>query len=215
MNDTLLWYTTRGAGAVSLLLLSAVVALGVLTAVRFEAAGWPRFLTAAFHRNLSLTALVFLALHVVTAVTDPFAHLGWAVALIPFTSWYRTLWVGLGTIAVELLVAIGVTTLLRRWLGHGVWRAVHWLAYAAWPVAFVHGIGAGTDAGSDWMIAVDFLSAGAVLTAVVGRMLGPRPDRMADHRARFRATVSPHPDRPPPGGEGDGRGGRELTEMPR
>ncbi len=208
MNDTLLWYTTRGAGAVSLLLLSAVVALGVLTAVRFEAAGWPRFLTAAFHRNLSLTALVFLALHVVTAVTDPFANLGWAVALIPFTSWYRTLWVGLGTIAVELLVAIAVTTLLRRWLGHGAWRAVHWLAYAAWPVAFAHGIGAGTDAGSDWMIAVDFLSAGAVLTAVVGRVLGPRPDPMADHRARFRTTVSPHPNPPPPGG-------REFREVPR
>ena len=119
MNDTLLWYTTRGAGAVSLLLLSAVVALGVLTAVRFEAPGWPRFLTAAFHRNLSLTAVVFLALHVVTAVTDPYAHLGLTVALVPFTSWYRTLWVGLGTIAARLgathlvYVACDATALAR------------------------------------------------------------------------------------------------------
>jgi sulfoxide reductase heme-binding subunit YedZ len=189
MNDTLLWYTTRGAGAVSLLLLSAVVAMGVLTAVRFEARGWPRFLTAAFHRNLSLTAVVFLALHVVTAVADPFAHLGWAVALVPFTSWYRTFWVGLGTIAVELVVAVVATSLVRRWLGHATWRAVHWLAYAAWPVALVHGIGAGTDGSSGWMIAVDVLCGGAVLAALAGRLLGPRPDRMADHRARFRTTV--------------------------
>jgi sulfoxide reductase heme-binding subunit YedZ len=189
MNDTLLWYTTRGAGAVSLLLLSAVVAMGVLTAVRFEARGWPRFLTAAFHRNLSLTAVVFLALHVVTAVTDPFAHLGWAVALVPFTSWYRTFWVGLGTIAVELVVAVAATSLVRRWLGHATWRAVHWLAYAAWPVALVHGIGAGTDGASGWMIAIDVLCAGAVLAALAARLLGPRPDRMADDRARFRATV--------------------------
>ena len=122
MNDTLLWYTTRGAGAVSLLLLSAVVTLGVLTAARFEAPGWPRFVTAALHRNLALTALVFLALHVLTAVTDPFAHLGLSVALLPFTSWYRPLWVGLGTIAVELVVAVAATSLLRRWLGHGAHR---------------------------------------------------------------------------------------------
>jgi sulfoxide reductase heme-binding subunit YedZ len=176
MNDTLLWYTTRGAGAVSLLLLSAVVALGLLTAVRFEAPGWPRFLTAALHRNLSLTAVVFLALHVVTAVTDPYAHLGLTVALVPFTSWYRALWVGLGTIAVELVAAVVVTSLVRRWLGLNAWRAVHWLAYAAWPVAMVHGIGAGTDGTSDWMVAIDVLSAGAVLTALAGRLLGPRPD---------------------------------------
>ena len=189
MNDTLLWYTTRGAGAVSLLLLSGVVALGVLTAVRFEAPGWPRFVTAALHRNLSLTAVVFLALHVLTAVTDPFAHLGLVVALVPFTSWYRTLWVGLGTIAVELIVAVAATSLFRRWLGHTAWRAVHWLAYAAWPVALVHGIGAGTDGTSDWMIAIDVFCAGAVLTAAAGRLLGPRPDRMADARARFRTTV--------------------------
>jgi predicted ferric reductase len=189
VNDTLLWYTTRGAGAVSLLLLSAVVAMGVLTAVRFETRGWPRFLTAAFHRNLSLTAVVFLALHVVTAVADPFAHLGWAVALVPFTSWYRTFWVGLGTIAVELVVAVVATSLVRRWLGHATWRAVHWLAYAAWPVALVHGIGAGTDGSSGWMIAVDVLCGGVVLAALAGRLLGPRPDRMADHRARFRTTV--------------------------
>jgi sulfoxide reductase heme-binding subunit YedZ len=189
VNDTLLWYTTRGAGAVSLLLLSAVVALGVLTAVRFEARGWPRFLTAALHRNLSLTAVVFLALHVVTAVTDPFAHLGWTVALVPFTSWYRPLWVGLGTVAVELMAAVVATSLLRRWLGLAAWRLVHWLAYAAWPVAVVHGLGAGTDAASGWMIAVDVLCAGAVMAAVAGRLLVPRPDRLARDRARFQATV--------------------------
>src|SRR5262249_1835649 len=153
-------------GAVSLLLLSAVVALGVLTAVRCEAPGWPRFLTAALHRNLSLTALVFLSLHVVTAVIDPFAHLGWAVAPVPFPPWERTLGVGLAPIAVELVVAIVVTSLVRRWLGGGAWRTIHWLAYAAWPVAFIHGLGAGTDASSDWMIVVDVISAGTVAAAV-------------------------------------------------
>ena len=80
MTTTWLWYTTRGAGLVSLLLLTAVTVLGVLSVARFEAAGWPRFVTTGFHRNLSLLAVVFLALHIVTAVVDPFTHLGWTAA---------------------------------------------------------------------------------------------------------------------------------------
>src|SRR5262249_53738452 len=139
--------------------------------------------------SLSLIAVVFLALHVVTAVVDPFAHLGLAVALLPFTSWYRTLWVGLGTIATELVAAVAASSLLRPCLGRAAWRAVHWLAYAAWPRALVHGIGAGTDGGADWMLAIDVLCVGAVLVAVAGRLLGPRPDRLVDARARFRTTV--------------------------
>src|SRR6476661_2013856 len=113
MNDTVLWYTTRGAGAVSLVLLSAVVVLGVLSTLRFETASWPRFLTTGLHRNIALTALVFLALHIVTAVVEPFTHLGWLSAVVPFSSYYRTFWLGLGTISFELLFAIVVTSLAR------------------------------------------------------------------------------------------------------
>jgi len=172
-----------------MLLLSAVVVLGILTQARFAAPGWPRFLTAGLHRNLSLTAVGFLALHVVTAVTDPFTHLGWAAAVVPFASSYRPLWVGLGAVAVELLVAIVVTSVLRRVLGHGAWRAVHWLAYASWPVAILHGLGSGTDAASGWMIALDVLGIGAVLAAMSARVLGPRRDPIGEHRARFRTSV--------------------------
>src|SRR2546426_5599819 len=102
MTDQLLWYTTRGAGAVSLIMLSAVVVLGLLARVRVQRPGWPRFLSAALHRDLSLLALVFLALHVVTAVVDPFAHLGIVAATVPFGSYYRAFWLGLGTVAFEL-----------------------------------------------------------------------------------------------------------------
>jgi sulfoxide reductase heme-binding subunit YedZ len=195
VNDTLLWYTTRGAGVTSLVLLSAVVVLGVLTTARFETAGWPRFLTAALHRNLSLTSVVFLALHVVTAVVDPFAHLGWASALVPFASWYRPLWVGLGTISAELMAAILVTSLVRRALGPVAWRAVHWLAYACWPVAVLHGWGSGTDSGSLWMIGVEAVCVGVVAVAVVVRLVAGRPDPLAEPRARFRSAVQ-RPERP-------------------
>src|SRR6202161_1791598 len=114
MSDQLLWYTTRGAGAVSLILLSAVVVLGLLARLRVETRGWPRFLSAAVHGDLALMTLVFLLLHIVTAVVDPFTHLGLVAAVVPFGSYYRTLWLGVGSIAVELLLAIIATSLVRE-----------------------------------------------------------------------------------------------------
>jgi predicted ferric reductase len=190
LNDTILWYTTRGAGAVSLVLLSAVVVLGVLSSLRFEVPSWPRFLTTGLHRNLALTAVVFLALHIVTAVVDPFTHLGWLAAVIPFSSYYRTFWLGLGVIAVELLVAITITSLVRGLVGHSAWRAIHWLAYASWPIAVVHGFGTGTDNLSAWMLAIDVVCIAAVVVAVGARLLMRSPDPLAADRARFRERVS-------------------------
>src|SRR5256884_1577313 len=154
MSDSILWYTTRGAGAVTLILLSAVVVLGILSTLRVQSRSWPRFLTTGLHRNLALMTLVFLALHIFTAVVDPFTNLGWSAALIPFTSYYRTFWLGLGVISFELLLAIVVTSLIRGFLGHRAWRAIHWLTYAAWPVGVLHGIGTGTDTLSVWMLAI-------------------------------------------------------------
>ena len=189
MPDTLLWYTTRGAGAVTLILLSSVVVLGILSALRVQTARWPRFLTTGLHRNLALMTLVFLALHIVTAVVDPFTHLGWAAALIPFSSYYRTLWLGLGVISFELLLAIAVTSLLRGYLGHNTWRAVHWLTYAAWPVGVIHGLGTGTDAWSAWMLAITAACVAAVGVAIILRLTTGSTDPLASARATFRTAV--------------------------
>ena len=190
MNNSILWYTTRGAGAVSLILFSAVVVLGVLSSLRFETTSWPRFLTTGLHRNLSLMALVFLALHIVTAVVDPFTHLGWLAAVVPFSSYYRTFWLGLGVIAVELMIAIAVTSLVRGIIGHAAWRAIHLLAYASWPIAVVHSFGTGTDTLSAWMLVIDVVCILAVAGAVVARLLARPPDPLAADRARFRERVS-------------------------
>src|SRR2546426_11109373 len=94
MSDTILWYATRGAGVVTLILFSGVVVLGIVSSMRWQTPAWPRFLTTGFHRNLALTTLAFLALHIVTAVVDPFTALGWNASLIPFSSSYRRLVVG-------------------------------------------------------------------------------------------------------------------------
>jgi methionine sulfoxide reductase heme-binding subunit len=182
MSDQLLWYTTRGAGAVSLVLLSVVVVLGLLARVRFESRGWPRFLSAAVHRDLALMTLVFLLLHIVTAVVDPFTHLGLVAALVPFGSYYRTLWLGLGTIAFELLIAIVATSLLRQHIGARLWRGIHWLAYLSWPVAVIHGIGTGTDGTAVWMLAIDVVCVAAVAGALLWRLVAAPPDPLAGER---------------------------------
>jgi sulfoxide reductase heme-binding subunit YedZ len=194
VSDIVLWYTTRGAGAVSMILLSAVVILGVLSSLRYRTPGWPRFLTPALHRNLALMTLVFLALHIVTAVVDPFTHLGWLTAVVPFSSYYRTFWLGLGTIAFELLAAIVVTSLLRGLIGQAAWRAIHWLAYASWPVAVAHGFGTGTDALSGWFMVLSIACVGSVAITIVYRILQPSPDPLTSARSEFRSGVSRKPD---------------------
>jgi predicted ferric reductase len=190
VTDTVLWYTTRGAGAVSMILLSAVVVLGVLSTMRVQSATWPRFLTTGLHRNLALLTLVFLALHIVTAVVDPFTHLGLLAAIVPFSSYYRTVWLGLGTIALELLLAIIVTSLLRELIGPAAWRLVHWLAYASWPIAILHGFGTGTDAWAAWFLILAIVCVGAVALAIALRLLQPAPDPLSSARSEFRSAVS-------------------------
>jgi methionine sulfoxide reductase heme-binding subunit len=189
LSNTLLWYTTRGAGAVSLVLLSAVVVLGILSVLRVQSTGWPRFLTVGLHRNLALMTLVFLALHIVTAVVDPFTHLGWLAAVVPFSSYYRTFWLGLGTIAFELLLAIVLTSLVRGLIGQFAWRLVHWLAYASWPVAVLHGVGTGTDAWSAWLFTLQALCVVAVLAAIAYRLMAGNRDPLAGARSSFQAAV--------------------------
>jgi len=169
MNQVL-WYATRGAGVVTLIMLTGVVVLGIVTTVRWQTESWPRFLSAELHRNLALLSLVFLGIHIVTAVIDPFTSLGWLAVAIPFSSPYRRLWLGLGVVAFDLMLALVATSLLRHVLGHRAWRSVHWLAYAAWPIALLHGVGTGTDTLSTWMLAIDAICVGAVGFAILWRL---------------------------------------------
>ena len=168
-----LWFATRGAGTVTLLLLTAVVTLGIVTAgSAARSRVWPRFVSAGLHRNLSLFAVVFLLAHVVTAVADPYAKLGWRDAALPFVSAYRPIWLGLGVVAGDLVVALVVTSALRPWLGFKAWKTVHWLAYASWPVAVFHSLGTGTDAPAAWSLILAAFCILMVLAAVVWRV-GP------------------------------------------
>jgi hypothetical protein len=166
-GPTTLWYLSRGTGVVSLLLLTAAVVLGVAGPLRAR----PRVLLAGLHRNIPLLAIAFVVAHVLTTVADGYAPIGVKDAVIPFLSPYRPVWLGLGTVAFDLLLAIVVTSLLRARIGLRGWRAVHWLAYLSWPVALMHGLGTGTDGKSTWLVMLTVACTLAVAAAVLLRVL--------------------------------------------
>lgn len=175
------WYLTRSTGAVALLLLTGAVALGVLDVRRFSSPNWPRFVLDTLHRNVSLLAMVFLLLHVLTSVLDSFAPISIVDAIVPFAGAYRPFWLGLGALSFDLLVAVTITSLLRRRFGYGTWRAIHWLTYASWPIALLHGFGTGSDVKSTWLLLLSIGCLLVVLAAVLARVISGWP---ANVRAR-------------------------------
>jgi predicted ferric reductase len=144
--------------------------LGLATTSRARARNWPGFAQQDIHRRISIMAVVFLAIHVVTTILDTYVHVGWSAVVVPFTSPYSRFWVGLGTIALDLLVAVFVSSLLRAHLKPGTWRGIHWLAYASWPIALAHTFGIGTDSTEHWVIALSALCVLSVGLALLWRM---------------------------------------------
>lgn len=171
-TPTAYWYLTRGTGCVALVLLTIGLVLGVMGPIGAGGVRWPRFVVAGLHRNITLLAIAFVSIHVVTTIADGFAPIGIRDALIPFLSPYRPLWLGLGAVAFDLLLALVITSILRRRIGLRTWAAVHWLAYVSWPVAMLHALGTGSDARLDWMALLAGACAAAATAAVLWRMHG-------------------------------------------
>jgi sulfoxide reductase heme-binding subunit YedZ len=176
LGPSVYWYLTRSTGVVSLLLLTVTVVLGVIDVSRWSTPAWPRFVLDSLHRSVSLLVLVFLGLHIVTAALDSFAPIALIDAVLPFIGSYRPFWLGLGAVAFDLLLAIAITSLMRERLGHRAWRITHWLAYACWPIALLHGLGTGSDVKSAWSLALTAMCVVAVAIAVCARTLPGWPE---------------------------------------
>jgi DMSO/TMAO reductase YedYZ heme-binding membrane subunit len=172
VDERALWYLTRGTGAVSLLLLTVSVVLGVADVRQLSAPRLPRFVIDGLHQTVSLLVLVTLTIHIGTTLLDSFAPIRLLDVVVPFVSAYRPLWIGFGALALDLLLAVAITSIARARLGFRAWRAVHWLAYACWPVALLHGLGSGSDIRAGFAFILSVVCAAAVAIAVVARLLG-------------------------------------------
>jgi predicted ferric reductase len=157
--------------------------IGILINRQGRLPGLPRFAVTNLHRNLSLMAVVFIVIHVVTAVIDGFVSVPLISGVIPFTSGYEGFWLGLGAISFDLMLALIVTSLIRGRLSRRVWKAVHWLAYASWPVAFAHSIGSSSDLQGGLLLGLAVLCAAALAAALAWRLIMarqvPRSERVA------------------------------------
>ena len=171
-----MWYLVRGSGAVTLVLLTASVLLGVAVAMRWPARSGTRLVVEGLHRSLSLLVMLFLGVHVLTSVLDTYVHITLVDAVVPLTSSYQPLWLGLGALSLDLLVALVATSLLRERIGYATWRLVHWSAYASWPLALFHSIAIGTDSAEGWMIGVYGVTSLSVVWAIGWRIGALQPD---------------------------------------
>ena len=169
-GSTALWYASRATGVVTLVLFTVVVLLGILVNRQGRLPGLPRFAVTGLHRSISLLAAVFLVIHVLTAIADPYVTIQLIAAVVPFTSSYQPFAVGLGAVALDLIAALIVTSLLRARIGRRLWRGVHWAAYAAYPVAVLHGVTNAKDLRSGGLLALTVGCVLAVAAAVAYRI---------------------------------------------
>ena len=173
MNPTLtsaLWDLSRGAGVAALVAFTVSLVLGVVTRSGRAALGLGRFGLTEVHRTAALTGVGLVVVHLVTLLFDPYAQLRLVDLVLPFLGSYRPLWLGLGTLAVDILGVVTVVSLLRHRVGPRVFKAVHWATYALWPVALVHALGTGTDAATLWLDGIALACVGAVVAAVTWRL---------------------------------------------
>jgi sulfoxide reductase heme-binding subunit YedZ len=170
MTDRAVWYLMRGSGVSSLLLLTGVVVLGILTSRKTSLPTLPRFATMTLHRSISLLAVVFLAIHVATAVLDPYAQVRLLDIALPFVGSSQALMLGLGTLSLDVFAAVLVSSLLLRHISRRTWRSIHWFGYGTWPLAFVHSLGMGSDARSPWLEAVAAATVVAIAVALGWRV---------------------------------------------
>ncbi|MGH9088964.1 MAG: ferric reductase-like transmembrane domain-containing protein [Acidimicrobiales bacterium] len=176
IGSPVMWYATRATGLVALVLLTGTMVLGLLTTTRFATKHWPPVAQQDLHRRVSLLSVLFVAGHVLTSVLDSYVHIGWAAVLVPFASAYKSFWVGLGTISLDLMLAIALTSILRHRISARAWRGVHWLAYVSWPVAVIHTLGIGTDVRLRWVLLL-VIACMVTVFASAGIRLGQALDR--------------------------------------
>jgi methionine sulfoxide reductase heme-binding subunit len=172
------WYAARAAGIVAYLLLSGVVLLGLTMAGKRSFKRWPQFALEDVHRFGGLLVGAFVGIHVVTIAIDSWLPFSIPALIVPLVSKYRPLWVGLGIAAAELLLALAVTNHYRRRLPYRFWRRAHYLNFAVWGGATLHGIGSGTDRSSPWLLALYVLAVSSVGGAIVWRLLRSRAPQL-------------------------------------
>ncbi len=157
------WYVTRAAGLSAYLLVWLSTVWGLAVSNKIFDPVLHRAFTYDFHQFISLLALGFVALHLIVLLADQYLPFTVAQLLIPFTSTYRPLWVGVGTLALYLTVLVSITFYLRKQIGQKTFRTIHLASYLAFVGTALHGLLSGTDSP---LLTVQAMYAGTALVVV-------------------------------------------------
>lgn len=194
MDPMIWWYVARAGGMIAWALLAASVLWGLALSTRLlgdrPRAAW----LLDLHRFLGGTALVFAALHVGSLIADSYVEFGAVDVLVPFaTTTYRPTAVAWGIVSMYLLVAVQVTSSLRRHLSRRTWRRVHLASFPLFGVATLHGLTAGTDSTGSWFRLVTAGVSALVLGMTVASIDLHRSKRSDPERIERRPGEWPTP----------------------
>lgn len=168
-SNPAIWYAARASGVAAYVVLSLVVMLGMTLGGKAQNRRWPRFSVEDVHRFGGLLVGSLIGIHVLTIAADSFLPFSLVQLLVPFTSTYRPLWTGLGVAAAEILLALAITNHYRKRLPYSFWRKAHYLNFAVWGLASVHGLMSGTDRGAAWLAILYGVAVAGVVMVLVWR----------------------------------------------
>lgn len=182
LAGTVAWTTSRAAGVTAFVALTLDVLFGLFVSTGAADAHIPRARSVEVHRWLSSVALSLTALHALVLTLDGFVRFDVLDAVVPLASAYRPFAVGLGVLAAWGAATVHGSFRIRRRLGAGTWRKLHYLSFAVFVSALAHGLLAGSDSGSRGMQALYATSAALVAALVLLRVVHPaepHPERQS------------------------------------
>lgn len=188
MNPQTWWYLARATGYVAWALVTTSVITGLLLSTRLTSGRPTPAWILDLHRFLAGIAVAFTGLHLAGLVADNYVHFGAADLLVPFASRWRTGAVALGVIALYVLAAVEISSLLMRRLPRRIWRGIHLGSYLVFWLATLHLITAGTDAGHPLSRAATALVIAVVVFLTLVRALSGRGGRRRPQPSRSAAA---------------------------
>lgn len=178
MNAQLWWYTARAGGLVAWFLATVSVLWGLLVSGRLSKRPKPAWVLD-LHRFLGGLTVVFVAVHMFGLWADTFVRFGISELFVPFASTWKPAATAWGVVALYVLLAIELTSLLMRRIPRRIWHAVHLSSFGLFAMATIHALTAGTDATNPVVVGFAVVSTVAIvnLTAlrVVSRRVGRAP----------------------------------------
>ena len=182
--DTILWIIGRSTGMVGVILLTVAAAMGLALSMKASSPRFPRWLTTDLHRYVTILAVVVSVVHLVVLWLDTQSGLSLISLVVPFTSGWEPVAVGIGVLGLEITLIVWLTTRLRDRIGYRSWQVIHRAASVGWALVIAHGLMSGTDTGSAWAVITYAACAALVVGLLIPRMIIGRSSGEAPAEAR-------------------------------